>query len=674
MEALREIVKESRGCVEQERCDLRKASSLRKKSQGRELVLYLSGIGSIAAAIQAFPSPAMADAENVGGQAEKKDYTEDGTVDFNGRPCRRSEGGRWVACSFIFVYGVFERLAYFGVAPNLVLYFTNKLHQTTVEASNNVNNWSGTAMMTPILGAYIADSYLGRYWTFNIFSAIYLLGMVLLSLSVTLPSLSPPPPCGSLNGEDCKTGGFHATVFFLALYVIALGSGGTKAAITTLGADQFDVHCPKERFQKLSFFNWWTFALFYGNLFSTTVLVYIQDYVGFSVGYMIPTAALVFSMLIFFLGTPSYRHKPVSSSPITTIGRVLVAAVRKWKVPLPDDPNELYELEREHYSKQGNCRANHSTLLVFFDKAAVRTANSNSPWLLCSVTEVEETKKIIKLLPIFIATLVPSLMTAQILTVFVKQGSTMDRMMGSHFQIPSGSLSTFFTLGTLISVSLYDKCFVPLIKKRTQNPRGITMLQRMGVGQALQVVIMIITAMVERWRLSVVKSHDLVHQTTTTTVPLSVFALLPQFALMGMADMLVSIGKMEFFYDQAPEGMKSVGASVVYTSLGLGNFISSFLLSMVEKVTRKEGKDGWIEKNLNASHLDYYYGFLAGLCAINLIAFLVISNLYVYNRHERPGCTTPYPASGLAGADPAGPDRPRATGEFSRACRAQHAE
>ncbi|KAK8954525.1 Peptide transporter PTR3-A [Platanthera zijinensis] len=562
----------------------------------------------------------MADAETGGRGREEEDYTEDGTVDFKGRPCLRSKGGRWSACYFIVVYEVFERLAYFGVAPNLVLYLTNKLHQGTVKASNNVTNWYGTIQMTPILGAYIADAHLGRYWTFIFSSAIYLSGMAFLTLSVTLPSLKPPP-CESLNAEDCKTGGFHVVIFFLALYTIALGAGGTKPNISTLGADQFDVHCPKERFHKLSFFNWWTFSIFFGNLFSSTVLVYIQDNVGFSVGYTIPTVALAFSIGVFLLGTPIYRHKPPSGSPITTIGRVLVAAMRKWKVPLPDDPNELYEeLEPEHYSKQGNCRVNHSTLLVFFDKAAVRTTNSNSPWLLCSVTEVEETKKIIKLLPVFIATIIPSVMMAQILTLFVKQGSTMDRKMGSHFQIPPGSLSTFFTLGTLISVSLYDKCFVPLIKRRTENPRGITMLQRIGIGQTLHIVIMIIAAMVERWRLSVVRSHDLVHR--KTTVPLSVFALLPQFALMGVAEMLV----------EAPEGMKSVGASFFSTSIGLGNFISSFLLTTVEKATRKEGKGGWIENNLNASHLDYYYGFLAGLCVINLVLFLLISKLYVYNK------------------------------------------
>lgn len=82
--------------------------------------------------------------------------------------------------SFIFyflgaVYEVFERMAYYGIQSNLVIYLTKKLHQGTVASSNNVTNWVGTIWLTPILGAYIADAHLGRYWTFICASIIYLL-------------------------------------------------------------------------------------------------------------------------------------------------------------------------------------------------------------------------------------------------------------------------------------------------------------------------------------------------------------------------------------------------------------------------------------------------------------------------------------------------------------------
>ncbi|PKI41092.1 hypothetical protein CRG98_038620 [Punica granatum] len=106
-------------------------------------------------------------------------YAQDGSVDLKGKPVLRSKTGRWRACSFIVGYEVFERMAYYGIASNLVVYLTKKLHEGTVTSSNNVTNWAGTVWMTPILGAYIADAYLGRYWTFIIASAIYLLSPTL---------------------------------------------------------------------------------------------------------------------------------------------------------------------------------------------------------------------------------------------------------------------------------------------------------------------------------------------------------------------------------------------------------------------------------------------------------------------------------------------------------------
>jgi len=72
------------------------------------------------------------------------------------------------------VYEVFERMAYYGISSNLVVYLTKKLHQGTVKSSNNVTNWVGTIWLTPILGAYVADAHLGRYWTFVVASVIYL--------------------------------------------------------------------------------------------------------------------------------------------------------------------------------------------------------------------------------------------------------------------------------------------------------------------------------------------------------------------------------------------------------------------------------------------------------------------------------------------------------------------
>lgn len=65
-------------------------------------------------------------------------------------------------------------MAFYGVASNLVVYLTTQLREETVSSVRSVNNWTGSVWMTPIVGAYIADTFLGRFWTFTISSFIYL--------------------------------------------------------------------------------------------------------------------------------------------------------------------------------------------------------------------------------------------------------------------------------------------------------------------------------------------------------------------------------------------------------------------------------------------------------------------------------------------------------------------
>ncbi|KAK6914129.1 Proton-dependent oligopeptide transporter family [Dillenia turbinata] len=521
-------------------------------------------------------------------------------------------------------------MAYYGISSNLFLYLTTKLHQGTVKSSNNVTNWAGTIWMTPIIGAYVADAHLGRYWTFVIASCIYLLGMCMLTLAVSVSALKPPP-CSHTNGADCKkASALQLAIFFGALYTLTIGTGGTKPNISTIGADQFDEFDPKEKAHKLSFFNWWMFSIFLGTLFAYTVLVYIQDNVGWSLGYGLPTLGLAISIIIFLSGTPFYRHKVPSGSPFTRMARVIVASLRKWNVRVPSDPKELYELDLEVYTKAGKYRIDSTPTLRnsgpwLLNKACVKTG-STSPWMLCSVTQVEETKQMLRMIPILVATFVPSTMIAQTNTLFVKQGTTLDRHIGS-FKIPPASLQGFITISMLVCVVLYDRFFVTIMRKWTKNPRGISLLQRMGIGMVIHIIIMLISSFIERYRLSVAKDHGLVQ--SGGQVPLTIFILLPQFVLMGMADAFLEVAKIEFFYDQAPENMKSLGTSYSMTSLGIGNFLSSFLLSTVSHITKNRGDD-WIKNNLNASHLDYYYAFFVILNFLNFMFFLVMTKFYVY--------------------------------------------
>lgn len=249
-------------------------------------------------------------------------------------------------------------------------------------------------------------------------------------------------------------------------------------------------------------------------------------------------------------------------------------------------------------------------------------------WTLCTVTQVEETKQIVKLVPLLATMVVPCTLVAQAGTLFVKQGVTLDRRIGK-FHVPPASLGAFVTATMLICIVLYDRFLVPAVRRRTKNPRGITLLQRISLGMLLQIVTMVVTSVVESQRLGYARRHGLV--ATGGQLPVTIFILLPQFVLLGVADAFLVVGQIEFFYDQAPESMKSLGTAMSLTAYGAGNLLSSAILAAVERVTGGgKGRTPWVTNNLNASRLDYYYAFLATLAAANLLAFVVLSCKYSY--------------------------------------------
>ncbi|WCJ28429.1 Major facilitator superfamily protein [Euphorbia peplus] len=561
--------------------------------------------------------------------AEEDVHTNDGTVNIKGKPAVRSETGNWKACRFILGNECCERLAYYGMGTNLVNYLQDRLNQGNVTASNNVTNWSGTCYVTPLIGAFLADAYLGRYWTIAGFVIIYIFGMTLLTLSASVPGLKPPCDNGTCNPTSTQT-----AVFFVALYLIALGTGGIKPCVSSFGADQFDESDESEKKKKSSFFNWFYFSINIGALIASSVLVWIQMNVGWGWGFGIPTVAMAIAVVFFFGGSKLYRLQKPGGSPFTRIFQVIVAAFRKMHIQVPADKSNLYETVDEECHITGSRKLEHTDKLKFFDKAAVETQNdsvkgSPDPWRLCTVTQVEELKAIIRLLPVWASGIVFATVYSQMTTMFVLQGNTMDQHMGPHFKIPSASLSIFDTLSVIFWAPIYDILIVPYARKLTGNERGFTQLQRMGIGLVISIFSMVTAGVLEVIRLDYVKSHNLYD---AETIPMSIFWQVPQYFLIGCAEVFTFIGQLEFFYDQAPDAMRSLCSALSLTTVALGNYLSTLLVTIVAKATTGHGKPGWIPDNLNRGHLDYFYWLLAILSLLNFIVYLWIAKWYTYKK------------------------------------------
>jgi solute carrier family 15 (peptide/histidine transporter), member 3/4 len=250
-------------------------------------------------------------------------------------------------------------------------------------------------------------------------------------------------------------------------------------------------------------------------------------------------------------------------------------------------------------------------------------------------SQSEESKGFVaKLFPIWATSLVYAAIMSQVSTLFTKQSSTLDRRLGvaTGLVVPPAALQCFMDVTFIVILPVYERVLVPLARRLTGHETGITMLQRIGASMAVSCVAMAVAALVETRRLHVARDAGLVDQ-LDVAVPMSLWWMVPQYVLLGLAGVLGEIGLMEFFYDQVPDALRSVGLALCLSIFGVGSYASSVLVSAIDWATRTNG-EGWFSDNLNRGHLDYFYWLLAGLAALEVAAFLHFANRYVYRNKE----------------------------------------
>ncbi|WOG99541.1 hypothetical protein DCAR_0518894 [Daucus carota subsp. sativus] len=555
------------------------------------------------------------------------------------------------AMPFVIGNEAFEKLGTIGTSSNLLVYLTTVFNMKSITATNIINIFNGTCNFGTLLGAFLCDTYFGRYKTLGFASISSFLnpgGAIDHPRPVLTPPLHPPE-CGKEAGSICSGPTAWQLVFLLSSFaLLIIGAGGIRPCNLAFGADQFNPNTESGRKGINSFFNWYYFTFTFAMMVSITIIVYVQTDVNWGIGLGIPAFLMFLSCAFFFVGTKMYVKVKPEGSPLTSFAQVVVAAIKKRKLELPEQP--WLSMYTYMPANSINSKLPYTEQIRFLNKAAVITRDDEinsdgsavDPWKLCSVQKVEEVKCIVRVLPIWFAGTIYYIALTQQHTYGVFQALQSDRRFGiGTFEIPAASYTVFQMLCLTIWIPIYDRLIVPVLRRITKKESGITILQKIGIGLVISVFAMLLSGLVEKQRRTIALTKPTLGLARKGAISsLSGYWLVPQLALLGLSEAFAIVGLVEFYYKQFPENMRSFGGSFFACGTAISSYLSSFLITVVHRITRNSAGENWLAEDLNKGRLDYYFYFIAGLEFLNVGYFLLVAKWYRYkgtadnNDHE----------------------------------------
>lgn len=182
-----------------------------------------------------------------------------------------------------------ERFCFYGMKGILMLYMTRQLGIMENTAQEIVHLFNAFIYILPLLGAWVADKFLGRYKTILFISLFYCLGNVVLATS-----------------DFATTIEAKKWILFAGLFIIAIGTGGIKPCVSAFVGDQAGGFDSQTMTRVYSAFYW---SINFGSFFAMLIIPFVKDNCGYSVAFAIPGIFMAVSTLIFWLGRKTYCHK-----------------------------------------------------------------------------------------------------------------------------------------------------------------------------------------------------------------------------------------------------------------------------------------------------------------------------------------------------------------------------
>ncbi|KAK6790547.1 hypothetical protein RDI58_009628 [Solanum bulbocastanum] len=423
-----------------------------------------------------------------------------------------------------------EKLASYGLLPNMIIYITTFYHMEAASASVLLALWTALSNGLGLFGAFLSDSYLGRFRAVAI---------------GTISSLIHQHGCDGATAVQLA-------ILLCSFGLISIGTGFNRPCSIAFGADQLENKENPDNERLIdSYFNWYYASVGVSLVLAVTVIVYIQDHFGWQIGFAVPALLMIVSVSVFLIGSPLYIKAKARGSLFTGLFQVAVAAFRKRHINVQaciiDDPH--VELKPD--------------------------GKVSDPWNLCCVEQVELLKCFLRVLPMWSTCLILLVAIGQTFSIF--QMMTMDRHVFSLFEIPAGSFSIITLIAWTIWVALYDRILVPLLSRYTGHPTGLSPVSRMGISLILGCMATALQAITETIRRN--KAIEAGFEDDPNAVlNMSWMWFVPHFALYGVAEAFNVVGQIEFIYSLFPKSMSSFASAMYTFGLAIASLISSFLM------------------------------------------------------------------------------------------------
>ncbi|XP_068612660.1 solute carrier family 15 member 1b [Brachionichthys hirsutus] len=362
---------------------------------------------------------------------------------------------------FIVVNEFCERFSYYGMRAVLVLYFKYFLHWDDDFATTIYHTFVALCYLTPILGAIIADSWLGKFKTIIYLSIIYTAGQLVLSVSA-IHDITDANQDGT---PDNMT--LHIALSMVGLILIALGTGGIKPCVAAFGGDQFEEHQEKQR---STFFSIFYLSINAGSLLSTVITPILKaqqcgihsQQQCYPLAFGVPAALMFVALVVFIVGSRMYTKTAPQGNIIVKVCKCIGFAVAN-----------RFRNRSSHYPKRTHW---------------MDWADEKYDKLL-----IAQVKMVLKVLFLYIPLPMFWALFDQQGSRWTLQATTMDGDFGFLIIMPE-QMQTVNPILILILVPIVDSLLYPLLKKCKLN---FTSLKKMTVGMLLAALAFVGAALVQ---------------------------------------------------------------------------------------------------------------------------------------------------------------------------------